>query len=103
MDDAVAEGGAEFCRLACTPGGEETLLAPDLAPNRGERVSEGSLTVSQSPHVYVLFLQAAGAAWQEVDEADDETATDSGDRVRHMPLRPDRHRAAGSLWVAQVP
>jgi hypothetical protein len=41
MDDAVAEGGAEFCRLACTPGCEETLLMPELAPNCGERVSEG--------------------------------------------------------------
>src|SRR4051794_32318668 len=41
MNDAVAEGGAEFCCLACTPGGEETLLPPDLAPNRGEGVSEG--------------------------------------------------------------
>ena len=41
MDDAVAEGGAEFCRLACTPGDEEALLTPELAPNRGERVSEG--------------------------------------------------------------
>src|SRR4051794_27930944 len=41
MDDAVAEGGAEFRRLACVPGREETLLAPELAPNRGERVGEG--------------------------------------------------------------
>ena len=41
VDDAVAEGGAEFCRLALAPGGEETLLPPELAPNRGERVSEG--------------------------------------------------------------
>jgi hypothetical protein len=61
------------------------------------------LIVSQSPYACVLFLQTAGAAWQEVDEADGEAATDAGDRVRHMPLRPDRHRAAGSLWVAQVP
>ena len=41
MDDAVSEGEADFSRLACTPGGEETLLTPELAPNRGERVSEG--------------------------------------------------------------
>ena len=41
MDDAVAEAGAEFCRFASAPGHEETLLTPDLAPNRGERVSEG--------------------------------------------------------------
>jgi hypothetical protein len=41
MHDAVAEGGTEFCRLACTPGCKKTLLPPDLAPNRGERVSEG--------------------------------------------------------------
>jgi hypothetical protein len=41
MDDAVAEGGTEFWCLASTPGGEETLLPPDLAPNRGEGVSEG--------------------------------------------------------------
>jgi hypothetical protein len=41
VDDAIAEGGAEFCRLALAPGGEETLLPPELAPNRGERVSEG--------------------------------------------------------------
>src|SRR3954451_12594715 len=41
MDDAVAEGGTEFWYLAATPGGEETLLPPDLAPNRGEGVSEG--------------------------------------------------------------
>src|SRR4051794_7414105 len=41
MDDAVAEGGTEFWYLASTPGGEETLLPPDLAPNRGESVSEG--------------------------------------------------------------
>src|SRR3954463_13622123 len=41
MDDAVAEGGTEFWYLASTPGGEETLLPPDLAPNRGEGVSEG--------------------------------------------------------------
>src|SRR4051794_23465369 len=41
MDDAVAEGWAEFRRLACAPGREETLLAPELAPNRGERVGEG--------------------------------------------------------------
>jgi len=41
MDDAVAEGGAEFSRLDCTPGREETLLPPELAPNRGERVNEG--------------------------------------------------------------
>jgi hypothetical protein len=41
MDDAIAEGGTEFCRLAFAPGHEETLLTPDLVPNRGERVSEG--------------------------------------------------------------
>ena len=41
MDDAVAEGGTEFCRLAFAPRREETLLTPDLAPNCGERVSEG--------------------------------------------------------------
>ena len=41
MDDAVAEGGTDFSRPACTPGREETLLTPELAANRGERVSEG--------------------------------------------------------------
>jgi hypothetical protein len=41
MDDAVAEGGADFSRLACTPGREKTLLPPELAANCGERVSEG--------------------------------------------------------------
>ena len=41
MDDAIAEGGTEFCRFASAPGREETLLTPDLAPNCGERVSEG--------------------------------------------------------------
>ena len=41
MDDAVAEGGAEFRRLGCMPRREKTLLPPELAPNRGERVSEG--------------------------------------------------------------
>jgi len=41
MDDAVAEGGTEFCRFASAPGREETLLTPDVAPNRSERVSEG--------------------------------------------------------------
>ena len=41
VDDAVAEGGAEFCRLALAPGGEETLLVPELAPNHGEGISEG--------------------------------------------------------------
>ena len=41
MDDAVVEGGSEFCRLAGTPGGEETLFTPELLPNRSERVSEG--------------------------------------------------------------
>ncbi len=35
MDDAIAEGGADFSRRACTPRGEETLLTPELAPNRG--------------------------------------------------------------------
>src|SRR4051794_14605012 len=40
MDDAVAEGWAEFRRLGGVPGREETLLAPELAPNRGERVGE---------------------------------------------------------------
>ena len=41
MDDAVVECGAVFSWLACAPGGEETLLTPELAPNRGERVGEG--------------------------------------------------------------
>src|SRR5215212_4748019 len=41
MDDAVAECGPEFYRLACAPGREETLLAPELAPDRGERIGEG--------------------------------------------------------------
>src|SRR3712207_8933768 len=41
MDDAVAECGPEFCRLACAPGREESLLAPELAPDRGERIGEG--------------------------------------------------------------
>ena len=41
MDDAVAESGAEFCRLGGVPGGEETLLAPDLLPDCGEGISEG--------------------------------------------------------------
>src|SRR3712207_6908630 len=41
MDDAVAECGPVFCPLACAPGREETLLAPELAPNRGERIGEG--------------------------------------------------------------
>jgi hypothetical protein len=41
MDDAIVEGGAEFSCLALAPGGEETLLPPDLVPNRGEGVSEG--------------------------------------------------------------
>ena len=62
-----------------------------------------NLTVSCTPYACMLTLQAAGAAWQEVDEADRETAADAGDRVRHVPLRPDRHHAAGNPWVAQVP
>ena len=41
MDDAVAESGAEFCWLGYVLGREKTLLTPDLAANRGERVSEG--------------------------------------------------------------
>src|SRR4051812_50025403 len=41
MDDAVAEGGAEFRRLGGVPGREETLLAPELPSDRGERVGEG--------------------------------------------------------------
>ena len=41
MDDAVAECGPEFYRLACAPRREETLLAPELAPDRGERIGEG--------------------------------------------------------------
>ncbi len=52
----------------------------------------------------MLTLQAAGATWQEVDEADRETAVDAGDGVRHVPLRPHgRRRAAENPWVAQVP
>src|SRR4051794_4890315 len=63
-----------------------------------------SLTVSRNPYACMVTLQAAGAAWQVVDEADCETAADAGDRVRHVPLRPDRRRrAAGSRRVAQVP
>ena len=62
-----------------------------------------SLTVSHDPCACVLILQAAGAAWQGADETDGEAATNAGDRVRHMPLKSGWHRAAGSLWVAQVP
>ena len=62
-----------------------------------------SFTVSYDPHAWALFLEAAGAAWQDVDEADGETAPDGGDGGRHVPLRPDGHRAAGNRGVAQVP
>src|SRR3954454_20590025 len=41
MDDAVAEGGAEFRRLACAPGREETLLAPELPSDRSKGIGEG--------------------------------------------------------------
>src|SRR3954454_14213965 len=41
MDDAVAEGWAEFRRLACAPGRDETMLARERPPTRGERVEEG--------------------------------------------------------------
>jgi hypothetical protein len=62
-----------------------------------------SLTVSYVPCVLALLFQAAGAAGQEVDEADGEAAADAGNRMRHVPLRPGRHRAAGSPRVSQVP
>src|ERR671917_2080442 len=75
---------------------------PSKAPSRSHDLTP-SLTVSFNLHAWALSLEAAGAARQDVDEADGETAPDGGDGVRHVPFRPDGHRAAGNRGVAQVP
>jgi hypothetical protein len=72
-------------------------------PTRQHMFDASNLTVSYVPCVLTLLFQAAGAAGQEVDEADGKTAADAGNRMRHVPLRPGRHRAAGSPRVSQVP
>jgi hypothetical protein len=55
------------------------------------------------PHPRAI-LHAARASRQPLDESNRETASDRGDRVRDVALRPDWGcHAAGSLRVAQVP
>src|SRR4051812_41500062 len=94
--EATRLGRAPPCRTA--PGLPRSSAATDQILEHLH-----SLTVSHSSYMLGLLLEAAGTAWQDADEADRETAADGGDGVRHVPLRSDRHHAAGSLRVAQVP
>jgi hypothetical protein len=92
MDDAVAEGGAEFRRLACAPGREapgreETLLAPELAPNRGERVGEGGPLLAVPGGGRDLEPGVAAEAGGEQGH-DGEQAEQAGRGAGDRPVRP---------------
>jgi hypothetical protein len=41
VGDAVAERGAEFPHLGLPPRQEQTLLAPELPPDRGKSIGKG--------------------------------------------------------------
>src|SRR4051812_44355092 len=90
-------------RHAVISPSQEPCCSSGSARKACESSRMDSLTVSHSSYMLGLLLEAAGTAWQDADEADRETAADGGDGVRHVPLRSDRHHAAGSLRVAQVP
>src|SRR3712207_8758253 len=90
MDDAVAECGPEFYRLACAPGREETLLGPDLAPHRGEGVGEGRALLAIPGGVRDAQARVVAEARGEQrhdGEQPEQAGRGAGDRlVRPLPL-----------------
>src|SRR3954451_484740 len=90
MDDAVAEGGAEFRRLGGVPGREETLLAPELPSDRSKGIGEGGplLAVPGGGRDLEPGVAAEAGGEQGHDgEQAEQAGCGAGDRpVRPLPL-----------------